>query len=471
MPRRKLNLVATDEIVEQGLEKIRDELEIPAGFPEEVLEEARVVEPSYSEEDLTDIPFLTIDPVGARDLDQAFHLERRHNGYRVRYAIADVAAFVSPGGSIDAEARRRGLTLYGPDRRTLLYPGSISEGAASLLPDESRPALVWTLDLDESGELTATHVRRAMVRSRAQLDYSSTQLQLDSGAAPDSIRLLTEVGRLRQLIEVDRGAVSLPIPDQVIVKAGDGWQLVYRVPLPIEGWNAEISLLTGIAAATMMVGAGSGVLRTLPPANASEIEWIRRVAGALEVAWPRDVTYPELIRSLNPRLPSHSALFAEATSLFSGAGYQVLDGVVLPHEHSALATVYAHATAPLRRLVDRFVGETCLAICAGDDPPGWVDEALVSIPQIMARAATKSGQYEARCLDLVEAAVLSNQVGMTFDGVVVDVDEDQSKGQVQLRDPAVHATIEGDRLELGAEVDVRLVEVSLPDRRVIFERV
>lgn len=470
MPSRRLHLAATDSVVEKGLDQIREEREIPAAFPPEVIAEAQAVKPRLPDHDLTDIPFVTIDPPRARDLDQALHLERRDGGYRVRYAIADVGAFVAPGGEMDTEARNRGMTMYGPDRRTLLYPGPISEGAASLLPDEDRPALVWTIDLDESGVMGEIDVERAMVRSRQQLDYQSVQIQLDTDAAPTPLRLLAEVGRLRQLIEQRRGAVTLPIPDQEVVKLDGSWGLVYVKPLPVEGWNAQISLLTGMAAAQLMVGAGVGVLRTLPPNSPEELEWIRRVAKALDVAWPEGVAYPDLIRSLDARIPSHAALLAEATSLFSGAGYQVIEEGVTPHEHSALAALYAHTTAPLRRLVDRFVGETCVALTSGEEVPGWVTEALPSLPKIMARADSIAGGYEAACVNLVEAAVLSDRVGDVFTGVVVEVDRDEPRGDVQLREPAVHARIHDGDLELGEEIRVRVVEASVLERRVSFVR-
>lgn len=457
-------------MVRHGLAEIRDRLNIPEGFPEDVLSEARSVEPVMPTEDLTGVPFVTIDPPGARDLDQALHIETRDEGYRVWYAIADVATFVSPGGPMDLEAKERGLTMYGPDRQSLLHPDLVSEGMASLLPDQERPAVVWTLDLDEDGRLVETDVRRALVRSRQQLDYATVQQQLDSSSAPSSLRLLAEVGRLRQLLEIERGAVSLSIPDQVVTRVDGGWKLEFQSPLPVEGWNAQISLLTGIAAAGLMIREETGLLRTLPPARPEELKWIRRVARALEVSWPEAVEYPELIRSLDARIPAHAALLAESTTLFSGAGYQVLAPGVEPYQHSALATHYAHATAPLRRLVDRFVSEACLAIRGGQDVPDWVTASLHDLPEIMARADSISGNYEAVCLNLVEAAVLSGREGDSFTGVVVEVDRDDPHGDIQLRDPAVHARIDDADLALGEEIEVKLVEASVADRRVIFER-
>src|SRR5690606_26178194 len=116
------------------------------------------------DEDRSEIPFVTVDPAGAMDLDQAMHLERTSSGYRVYYAIADVGAFVEPGDAIDTEAHRRGETLYGGDEKIPLHPKALSEDAASLLPGQVRPAVLWTIDLDSEGEGIDVDVRRALVR-------------------------------------------------------------------------------------------------------------------------------------------------------------------------------------------------------------------------------------------------------------------------------------------------------------------
>lgn len=469
MPLRQLRFTAPDAVVEAGLEKIREERKIPEGFSLEVMTEVQATDPSLPQRDATDIPLVTIDPPGSRDLDQALHLSRRSGGYTVSYAIADVGAFVRPGSAIDAEAWERGQTLYAPDVRTPLYPEELSEGRASLLPDRDRPAILWEIDLDERGEIEDGRVERAMVRSRIQLTYEEAQHQVDSGTAPGSLRLLPEVGRLRKLLERERGAVSLNIPEQLVVKRDGGWGLVFRAPLPVENWNAQLSLLTGIFAARMMVDAGVGILRTLPVADPGRLERLRRIANGLEIAWPGSVSYPELIRSLDPRIPAHAAFQAEATSLFSGAGYQTISRADEPLPHGALATIYAHATAPLRRLVDRYAGETCLAIAAGRDVPDSVGEALPLLPETMARSATRAGQYEAECVNLIEAALMSTRVGEIFPGVVVETDEKRDRGEVQLGDPAILSMVEGEGLDLGDQILVRVEEASVADRRVRFE--
>jgi len=250
------------------LDALRSELEVPGEFSAQSLAEAQAgaQHPRLPALDRTDLPMVTIDPPGSRDLDQAVHLERTASGFRVSYAIADVAAFVTPGGALDRELVSRGVTLYAPDARVPLHPPVLGEDAASLLPDQLRPALLWSLDLDASGELVGTDVRRALVRSTARLDYAGVQAALDAGRGGELLELLREVGRLREQRAADRGAVDLGTPTQEVALDDRGRPcLTWRAPLPVEGWNAQISLLTGMAAARLMLGAGVGLLRTLPP--------------------------------------------------------------------------------------------------------------------------------------------------------------------------------------------------------------
>ena len=477
MPRRHLSLHVTDEQagrdLRAGFARIRDELGLPTAFPPDVLTAAEqaAARPDLPSQDATELPFLTIDPPGSTDLDQAMHLERRGNGYRVRYAIADVGAFVQPGSAIDVEAHRRGETLYSPDQRTPLHPPVLSEGAASLLPDEVRPALLWVLDLDADGEQTAVDVRRSLVRSRDRLDYAEVQQLVDTGRADERLQLLAEVGKLRMTLEVERGGVSLPIPEQEVVENGQTFRLEYRVTQPVESWNEQISLMTGMAAADLMLHGEVGVLRTLPKAPNGALERLRRAARALGVSWRDGTSYAEMVHGLDAANPRHAALLEEATSLLRGAGYTAFDGGVPEHAtHAAVAAEYAHATAPLRRLVDRYVGEVCLALCAGTEVPGWARAALPALPSEMGDADRRAHELERQCVALMEAAVLHGREGQEFDGVVVDLAEKGGGGTVQLVDPAVRAAFDGD-LPLGEPVRVRLAEADLARRSVRFTAV
>ncbi|MEV0524925.1 RNB domain-containing ribonuclease [Streptomyces sp. NPDC050439] len=481
MPRRHLRVTGAAEAPLAGvLRELRVKLDVPEGFPAGVLAEAEqaLAAPRLPAHDATDIPLFTIDPPTSVDLDQAMHLSRRNGGgggFRVRYAIADVAAYVTPRGPLDAEAHRRVTTLYFPDEKVPLHPTALSEGAASLLPGQDCPAVLWTIDLDGEGRAVATDVRRALVRSRAKLDYDGVQQAIDDGTAEESLALLADIGRLREELEVGRGGISLNVPEQEIVERGGAYELGFRAPLPADGWNAQISLLTGMAAAELMIQSGAGILRTLPTAPDGAVGRLRRTAKALDVDWPHHVPYAELVRSLDPRRPNHAAFLQECTTLLRGAGYTAFSGGDVPEliTHAAVAAPYAHCTAPLRRLVDRYASELCLAATAGDEPPEWVLAALPELPKEMADGTRRANTVERECVDLVEAALLKDRVGELFDGVVVDVQErEPTVGTVQLTDPAIVARIEGGTgglpLPLGERLRVRLTQADPGAAKVQF---
>jgi exoribonuclease R len=465
-------------ILAEQFAAVRRELSVPADFPAAVRAEAiaATTEPALSYDDATDLPFLTIDPAGSVDLDQAMHLARTPQGYRFDYAIADVGAFVRPGGALDAESHHRGETLYSPDDRTPLYPAELSEGAASLLPDQVRPSVLWSFELDRRGEPVSTRVRRARIRSRQRLDYVGVQAVLDADRnVPEQLALLRELGRLRQEREHERGGVSLDVPEQeVTADPSGGWRLEFRATLPCEDWNAQLSLLTGMAAARLMLDGRIGLLRTLPPPWPSSLVTLRRSALALGVPWPEGQGYADFVRTLDGTKPPHAAILALATVLLRGAGYVAFDGE--PPEqplHSAVAAPYAHATAPLRRLGDRYVSEVCLALSAGTPVPEWARSQLPSLPAAMATADRRSHELERSMIDLAEAVTLSGRVGEVFRAVVVDVreanDGHPARATVQLREPAVRARCTGN-LPLGQEVDVKLVVADPVAHTVEFIR-
>lgn len=468
---------ATSEVVDAAglrsrLDAIRAELEVPDEFPPEVVAEAERVADrplSLPERDETDLPFLTIDPPGSMDLDQAMHLSRDGDGYRVRYAIAHLESFVEPGGAIDAEARRRGQTIYAPDRRTPLHPPVLSEGAASLLPHEVRPAYVWDIRLDSRGEHTAAEVHPAMVRSVDRLEYAQVQASIDAGTDDERLALLQEIGVKRIALEQERGGASLPMPDQEVEQVEGGFRLQLRPLLPAEDWNAQISLLTGMVAAEMMLHAEVGVLRTMPEPSEDALRQLHRIAAALGVDWPAEQTYGDMLRSLDGTDPRHLALIHESTVLFRGAGYTAFDGGV-PEivEQAAIAAPYAHVTAPLRRLVDRFGLALCAAVSAGDEVPVWVRQALPQVPDLMETSDRLAGGVERAAMDAVEAATLADRVGDTFAAVVIDQPGDEGEVEVQLVQPPVITRARGSA-ELGAEVSVRLTGVDQQEGKATFE--
>lgn len=453
MPARRTR-VAPAEALEEGLDALRAEAKVPGAFGAAAQAEAEAAAAREPEGERVEIAFVTIDPPGSRDLDQAVHIERRGDGHRVRYAIADVGAWVTPGGALDAEVHARGVTVYAPDERTPLHPPVLCEGGASLLPGQWCPAVLWTLDLDGTGALVDTGVARAVVRSQAQHTYDD----VPEGLAP----LLQEVGERRLALQRARGGVELAVPEQEVVLEDGGWTTRFRAPLPSEEWNAQVSLLTGIAAAQLMLSGATGILRTQPDPDPKALARLRRQATALGTPWPEDQSYAAFIAGLDPAVSAHAALLREATGVGRGAGYTAFDGA-LPEErtHFALAAEYAHATAPLRRLQDRYVAECCLAAYAGTPVPDWVRAALGGLPATMAAATRRANAVERGVLDLVEALLLKGREGERFSGLVVDDD------LVQLSEPAVRAKLPG-APPPGSAVTVRLESADPAARKVAF---
>jgi exoribonuclease R len=463
VPLRVTRAAAQAELA-AALAALRVELELPEGFPPDVEAEAvRAVEHyELPDEDLTGLGFVTIDPAGATDLDQALAIEPDGSGWRVFYAIADLATFVEPGGAIDAEARRRGVTFYAADGRVPLHPPGISEGAASLLPGELRGAHVWEFALDASGRATSTRVRRARVRSRHQWSYEDAQASL---AGEPLLGMLRDVGEARLAIETARGGASLAIPEILVERDDTGYRLESRTLAPVESWNAQLSLLTGMEAARLMLEGGVGILRTMPPAEADAITRFRAQTIALGTPWSDGEPYGDYLRRLELDDARHLAIRHAAASLFRGATYRAFDGAP-PEEtvQAAIGAPYAHVTAPLRRLVDRFGLVVCEALCAGLEVPAWVRQALPELPTLMGRATNAAGRLDRRTLDIAEAAVLAPRIGEQFDAVAI------TDSTLQLAEPEVEAACDGP-LVPGTALRVRLEAADIATGTVRFHRV
>ena len=452
MPHRRSRFVARSLRGElaRSLAALRDQLGLPDAFPASALTEATAaaetvaVEPSASGlADLRDIEFLTIDPAGSTDLDQAMHLERTSTGAILHYAIADVPAFVSPGGAVDAEARRRGQTLYAPDGRIPLHPATLSDDAASLLPGRDRRAYVWRFVLDA----------------------------IDSGDAPGTLLGLPWFGAARADRERERGGASLNLPETRVVATPDdrGYALERSDGVPLEDWNADVSLLTGMAAAQIMIDGAVGILRTMPPAGAGDLEAFRAQTVALGMPWAPGVAYGDYLRGLD-RSPAARAVREYAATLFRGAGYVSFDGAApTATVQAAIGAPYAHTTAPLRRLVDRWSLVICDVLANGREVPPWARASLNDLPSAMSRSNAVAARLDAGSIDRVEAALLAGHVGEVFDGLVVSVRGGMSR--VQIDRPPVEAAVEGLDAAPGTGVRLRLVAASIADGTVAFAAV
>ena len=190
---------------------------IPTGFDPDAEQEASACGPpgSSRREDLTGLPFVTVDGEDAKDFDDAVAAAgTADGGYRAYVAIADVAHYVRPGGALDRAARMRGNSVYLPGQTFPMLPEALSNGWCSLLPGVPRGAVVAELDIDAGGELTRSAFRRALVRSRARLTYDALEDAARSGTNPPGIErrhleALYGAFRLLRTARRKRGALDI----------------------------------------------------------------------------------------------------------------------------------------------------------------------------------------------------------------------------------------------------------------------
>ena len=327
------------------------------------------------------------------------HLERRGGGYRVRYAIADVGAFVRPG----RRDRRRGA----PARRDALQPGPAHAAAPAGALRGRRLAAARPGPAGAAVDARPRRGRRADRRRRTPgAGALAGPARLRRGAGSSSTAAGPTSGcscsprsascGWRSRSSAAASACRSPSRRSSRTAARSGSSTAS--PLPVESWNEQISLMTGMAAADLMLHGEVGVLRTLPKAP----------DGALAAAAPRG---PRARRRLarrhvvrrdgarpRPGEPAARRAARGGDRRCCAAPATRRSTAACPEHatHAAVAAEYAHATAPLRRLVDRYVGEVCLALCAGDEVPGWARAALPRLPAEMADADRRAHELERR---------------------------------------------------------------------------
>lgn len=458
------SLIDRDGALARGLADIRSQFGVPATFPAGVLAEAQLAvdHPISGHADWTGRSFVTLDPATSTDLDQAFVVERSGADLILYYAITDVGCFVSPDGALDVEAWKRGTTIYMPDGKASLYPGLLSEGAASLLPDVDRPAVVFIVRIDPAGKSSLDGAVRAVVRSRAKLAYETVKpadLPVD----------FAELSRRIEQAEDARGAARVDAPEQELVLGAAGrFTLDFRPQTDAERQNASLSLAANLAIADALLAHRTGLFRVMAEPDERSVHRLRHSAKALGLVWPKDMSLKAFARDLDSANPRHAAFQAAVRRAGPRASYAPYQPGVVPW-HSAMAATYAHATAPLRRLADRYVIEAALAIANGQAVAEELGMIFQRLPAVMAKAEEKAGQIDRAVLDLAESVVLEGREGSRFIAVVTDVDERGAR--IQLSDPAVIARIDAKDATPGDTICVQLMNVDVAHRQKSFERV
>ena len=448
-----------DCLLTDGLAAIRAQFKVPAAFPPQVLAAAELAAKRVPSEhaDRTAVAFVTLDPASSTDLDQAFAIEASGGDLLLHYAIADVAWFVRDGDPIDTEAWARGETFYLPGGKAGLHPPLLAEGAASLLPDGDRPAVVFTTRVAPDGGVKLEGAERAMIRSRAKLGYETvTHEQLPAGVADLAQRIADA--------EEARGAARIDPPEQEVERDAAGHFTLRLRPLELaERQNAALSLATNLAVADTLYAAKTGLFRVMAGPDQRAVARLRFTAKAFGLGWPEQASLEQFERTLDPADPAAAAFMLAIRRAGNGASYVPFAAGVKPW-HAAMAATYCHMTAPLRRLADRYVVRAALSIANGRPVEAEVEAAFQRLGPVMGKADARAGQVERAVVDLAEAAMLAGRQGECFEAVVTQIDEAGTR--IQLCDLPVVARTTAHSVKPGQRITVRL-DAADPVRRIV----
>ncbi|MBK5932748.1 RNAse R [Rhodovulum imhoffii] len=471
---------------------------IPDHFPDAVMAEADRCKPAGlgGREDLRHLPFITIDPADARDLDDAVLAlpdgdPKNEGGYIVWVAIADVAHYVTPDSAMDREARKRGNSTYFPDRVVPMLPDRLSSDLCSLNEGVPRACMAVCMKLDAAGHKISHRFARGLMQSVGRLAYHEVQEAMDGmpgeAAAPlldDTIRPLYAAYAAARKARAARQPLDLDLPERRVELSGDGRvkSVNFKDRYDAHRLIEEFMILANVSAAEELIRLRSPLLfRVHEEPNPDKLEALREVAQAsgFTLAKGRVLKTGHLNRLLEQaagtefsELVNLSTLRAMTQAYYSPENFS----------HFGLALkAYAHFTSPIRRYADLIVHRALIAAHGwGEDglSPAETD-ALEETAQHISETERRSMMAERDTTDRYLAAYLSDRVGNEFSGRVsgiarfglfVKLDDTGADGLVPMRDlgneyfhhdPEAQTLMGADsgiEIGLGQPVTVRLSE-------------
>jgi ribonuclease R len=487
---------------------------IPTGFSEEAEAEAGAAQPPTLEgrDDLRDLPFVTIDPVDARDHDDAVYAHpdpdaANVGGWVVWVAIADVAAYVRPGSALDRDAREKGNSVYFPDRVEPMLPETLSNGLCSLREGENRATLAVRMVFDNAGRKKSHRFVRGLMRSAAKLSYEQAQAAIDGVDPPDGqdadkagplldpiLKPLWAAFRLMGKGREARSPLAIESDERrIIIKAGEIQSITRRASLEAHKLIEEMMIQANVSAAeTLEAKRLPLIYRVHDTPSQEKVMSLVEFLQTLEVKWskgeaPTTARFNKLLD--DTRESPHAAIINEVVLRTQMQAHYSSDN--LGHFGLNLAR-YAHFTSPIRRYADLIVHRALIrALKLGDD--GLTDQDISQIKdtaEVITHAERRAMAAERDATDRYIAAFLADRVGATFTGRItgvtrfglfVKLDETGADGLVPVstlgeeyfvHDDRMHALVgerTGKRFPLGLAVEVKLREATPVTGGLLFE--
>ncbi len=414
------------------------EFNLPGEFAGDALADARKQADRFDESlgrgrrDLTDETIITIDPVDARDFDDAISLERLDNGHwLLGVHIADVSHFVQPKTPLDREAYDRATSVYLPDRVIPMLPEIISNNLASLQPDKVRYSLTCMMEMTEEGVVVATDVFRSAIKSRRRFTYEEVDEYLAKRAAwkkkltPEVHALLGRMHELAMMLRgrrFKRGALELSMPELKIDLDADGRVTGAHLEKNTESHQIieEFMLAANVAVAEKLEDAGLVFLRRVhgspdPRKMRALTEFVRELGFEVENLENR-FELQKLLDSVKGDTCEHAINYATLRSMQRA--------IYSPEEegHYALASdTYCHFTSPIRRYPDLTVHRLIDTLNRGKKPEQRMDEILAAGDHCSEREQ-RATEAERELNKVKLLNYLADKIGMELDGVITGVE-------------------------------------------------
>lgn len=410
---------------------------LDAVFPAEVEEEAARLAVSPREEDFrgrTDFRgrnTITIDPATARDFDDAVDAEALPDGgFRVGVHIADVAHFVERGGAADVEARRRGCSVYFPDRVVPMLPEKLSNEVCSLNASTDRFAMSVVLEIDPTGRVRESTLHQSVIRSRERMSYEDVQRILD-GDGPTRKRHHRVVGEVELLARVagrllarriERGTIDFDLPEPELTYDEQGVFVgVAKAPKYFSHRLIESFMIAANEAVARLLDARlrASIYRVHEPPDPERVgELSETLAGQGLRFRPRETgprEFQEFLTSIEDRPDARMISFLVLRS-FRQAVYSTRN-----RGHFGLAsTVYTHFTSPIRRYPDLVV-HRLLKAWMESRPAGYTAGDLESIAVESSHRERIADQAERDLFEWKRMILLEDRLGETLDAVVIHI--------------------------------------------------
>ncbi len=456
---------------------------IPHVFPEDVLAEAEKaarLKLGDEREDLRHLPIITIDPADARDHDDALWAEKKEGGgWHAIVAIADVSYYVRPGTALDREARKRGNSVYFPDRVVPMLPETLSAGACSIVENEDRAVMACHLDISPDGELRGWTFKRAVIRCAANIAYEDAADHQGIEALWDCWHALHKARARREPLELD-----LPERQIELDEHGRVVRIGLRERLDAHKMVEDYMIAANVAAAQALEKKRSPVVyRAHETPSAEKIDGLREYLKTLGIPLAKgQVVKPAMFAKVLVGIDD--PLIREQVSIevlrSQTAAYYGTER--LGHFGLSLAS-YAHFTSPIRRYSDTLVHRALVsAYRLGEGGLGDMDlDALAEVSEHISKTERRAMEAERDTTDRYVAAYLSDRegdvvtarvTGVTRHGLFATVDGVGGDGLLPMRSlgpdywnfDEASRTIVGDRTgqtyKLGQRLELRLAEAN-----------